>query len=472
MTGAALLTLATLVTSSAFPEGLVPDESGFKGAVKVVSATEEDGFAIVLAEVPFLDVYGKDQLGLARLVIQREALEKSGSLPAFCFVHYEMDVAGAQGIAREGWVHSTAVYDAAHPIDTSVGNGNNLARAILQWVRRLPFVDRSRLHIDGGSQGGYMALAMSADNFPVTSTTADVPVVNWAYNFSYFVKNKPATKYPVAFEESPLPIMCMVTGLADQSMAYFGNDLGADAWYYLSPIAYLDRIANPVLVTSVTGDMLVPMEQMSRTHFVPHDPTRFPEGYVRDFDTLTVCKKARKVFEECIPAEETFIHVEPLQENSFEVTFDLFQHPEKKPDKRPEVKQKTWSKDHQWSLSYANEGPPLPGASHVSFKWAMVGNSFWQYYRDAVPAPDILNKAKLKRLMERYEGRLSNLPKLKDGTPVHRLNYPALEQRDVLMGLADYATLGETHRARLLALCEALKAPKVFREAASMAAAP
>jgi len=154
--------------------------------------------------------------------------------------------------------------------------------------------------------------------------------------------------------------------------------------------------------------------------------------------------------------------VEPLQENSFEVTFEMFQHPEKKPEQKPAPGEKIWSQDHQWSLFYANEGPPLPEASHVSHEWNMSGAGFWKHYRDAVPDPDILTAAKLKRLIERYEGTLSKLPALKDGTPVHRLSFPELERRDVLRGLRDYADLGQAHRDRLEALLEEVDVPPGF----------
>ena len=57
-----------------------------------------------------------------------------------------------------------------------------------------------------------MALMMSADNFPVTATTADCPVLNWAYNFSYIAVNKEVSQYKkVDAQKSPLPIVSVVT---------------------------------------------------------------------------------------------------------------------------------------------------------------------------------------------------------------------------------------------------------------------
>lgn len=438
-----------------FVNGLVSSEHGFEGAVTVVDTDHDGDLGVVTVRVPYLGIEGDAKTGLARLVVHRRVVAAGDPIPAFCHVHYEKDVGGARKWCDRGWAVFTAHYTdekGESPIDCSVGNGNNLARAIIQWARRLPFIDRTRLHIDGGSQGGYMALAMSADMFPVTSTTSDVPVVNWAYNLGYFEANKGPMRYPATGAESPLPILASVTMLADWSYRYFPSDLSDDAWYYVSPISYLDRIANPVLVTCATGDMLVPIEQMTRRHARPFDPARLPEGYRRDFDALTPCAKARVTFEELLPPEAVFLHVAPTQEDSFEITFEMIQNRKKKPKPGPKNEDKPWSRNHQWSLLYLDEGGPAPQAGHTTFEWDMSPDSFTDHYRDAPPTPDILNAAKLEHLMRRYTRTPANPPMLHSGKPANRLNYAEIEQRDVLVGLLDYASLGAEHTARLEAL--------------------
>ena len=437
-------------TEGAFIQGLVSSESGFEGATTVVSETVDGDFGVVVATIPYLDIYGERQEGLGRLVVHRRDVESGRLIPPFCHVHYEKDVGGAKHWAEQGWAVTTAVYDEEHPIDASPANGNNLARAIIQWSRRLPFIDRTHLHIDGGSQGGYMALAMSAAFFPVAATTADAPVVNWAYNLSYLEANKPVSGYPDRLQESPLPIMAQVTMLSDWCYRYFGNDLSENTWYHISPIAHVDRITSPVMVTAATGDMLVPMEQMTREGIHAFESERFPEGYQRDFDSLTLNPLARHTLEELIPDEERFVHRASLQEHSFELTLEFFQDPGKMPEQRPSTMERVWSQDHQWSLFYMDEGPPVPQAPHTSYYWATTPDSFVQHYQQATPSPDILNAAKLERLMQRYSLCLSDLPLLKDGTPVNRLNFASLEKQDALQALLDYAAIGQEHRGRLV----------------------
>jgi len=202
----------------------------------------------------------------------------------------------------------------------------------------------------------------------------------------------------------------------------------------------------------------VPMEQMTRDIRHPFNPERFPEGYQRDFDTLTLNTKARKRFEELLPEGQVFIHYEPLQENSYEFTWERFQDPEKRPAEGPKELDRTWSKDHQWSLFYMDEGPPLPEAPHTSYFWNTDMSSFVDHYRDAAPSPDLLNAAKLDRLMQRYRLQLKDLPMLKEGRPANRLNFAALERRDVLQGLVDFAALGPAHATELAETYNALDA--------------
>ena len=453
----ALAALFVLAGCCAFAKGVVPTETGFDGAVTVVSEKTDGGYGVVTVRVPYLGVRGDAKTGLARVVFSRGAAAPGAKTPAFCHVHYEKDVGGAKRWAGQGWVVFSAAYtgpDGESPIDVAVGNGNNLARAIIEWARRVPFVDRSHLHIDGGSQGGYMALEMSADMFPVTSTTADAPVVNWDYNMNYISVNGALAGHPdqAAVAAGPMPVLGMVATLADQSYKYFTKDFADETWHNLSPVSYVDRIANPTMVSCATGDMLVPMEGMTRTNLRPVDMAKFPAGYRRGFDELTPNEHARRVFEDALPKDQTFIHVEPGQEGSFVITTEMMRDPKKQPKDKPKNIDRAFSKDKQWTLFYMDEGGPEPFAGHTTRYWATSPDKFVEYYRHAKPAVSILNAAKMKRVMERYAGQLSDLPMLNDGRPANRLNHADAEKRDVETALRDYASLGSEYAENLRTL--------------------
>ncbi len=436
-------------------ETTLTDETGFEGAVSVLSVERQDAFDVALARVPYRDIYGAAQTGIARVVVHRQQLQEQAPLPIFCHVHYEMGIDGARRWAEQGWAVFTAVYNEEAPIAVSVGDGNNLARAIIQWARRCAFTDSTRLHLDGGSQGGYMVLAMSADMFPVTSATSDAPVVNWAYNFNYFEANRPLLEdYEQPFD-APLPVMAAVLPLADMSYVHFTDDVSDDAWYYVSPVSKVSYITNPTMILFGTGDMLVPMEQMSRKHVPDCAFDTFPAGYQRDFDAVTLNDRARVPFEELLPEEQVFTHVEPLQENSYVITLDMRLGKEEHPEKRPEPIERKWSQEHQWNLYYLDEGCALPFSDHFTYAWNTRPDSYVAHYRDATPAPDILTAPKLERLLERYDDALTVLPALNNGAEVNRRNFDDVERRDVIAGLLEYASLSEAHAARLRELYQA-----------------
>ncbi len=456
----------TVFAEPNFLEGYIQSEQGIDGAVTVVEygLDEKDpDFGYATVEIPYRDIEGNPKNGQGRLYIRRQDLESGKPVPPLCHVHYEKDLGGAKHWCERGWAVATSHYgsrdNGEYPLELCIGDSNNLSRALIEWVRRLPFIDRAHLHIDGGSAGGYMALAMSADMFPVCATTADVPVCNWAYNLNYFDANRPVSGYPMsgvegaeALKKSPLPIVYIVSVLIEQSMDVFGKDLSADAYYLVSPIAYLDRIANPVMIQCATGDMLVPIDQMFRNVEHPFDPAEFPEGYVRDFDKLTLCKKARVRVDECIPKERLNVVKMPLQEGMHEIKLAYFLKEEEEPPPPPELN-RPWDEDKQWNVVVLDEGSPKPYSPHSRYKWNTTPYGFAEAYQKATPDPSILNGPKLERLLQRYVGKLDGMATLaKTGEPMNRLNFAALERRDVVQGLLDYANLGAGHAQRLVEL--------------------
>lgn len=124
----------------------------------------------------------------------------------------------------------------------------------------------------------------------------------------------------------------------------------------------------------------------------------------------------------------------------------------KQPKDKPKDMDRAFSTNKQWNLLYLDEGGPEPFAGHTTCFWATRPDKFVEHYRNAKPAMSILNAAKLKRIMERHAGQLSNLPALNDEKPANRLNYAAVEKRDVETALRDYASLGPEYAENLRTL--------------------
>jgi len=228
-------------------ELLAEEPTVASGLFRVVDekVIERDGIEVGQATVEFdyLDIHGQPAEAQANLFVERSAVENGGKTPLATFVHYESSPDGSVGWCRRGWAMLTPHLNPQH----ALGNSFNLDLAMIEWGRRLPFVDRQHLAIVGGSAGGYMALAMSAEVFPVAATVADAPVVNWAYNAAFLVKNldlaKGTAESPLEWQKAPLPVMLAVSPIALDAQKLFGQDLASDAWYKLSPISYEDAAA-------------------------------------------------------------------------------------------------------------------------------------------------------------------------------------------------------------------------------------
>ncbi len=446
----------------------VQDEFGFDGAVTVTGVEAHGKYLTATMRIPYLDIRGEPAEVQARVTARFDLLTSGKPMPAFCQVFYEPfidEIPGPEHWCDRGWLVAAPHYPAAdgvwpEPDELGISNGVNHTRALIQWVRRLPFVDRQRVHLNGASQAGYMVLAAAASSFPVTSATSFYPVVNWAYNLRYFEANRPITQNPPITppEESPMPIMGWGSTIYEISQHVFGTDFHDEAYYTVSPVSYHDRITSPTLVVCATGDMLVPLAQMNPKREAPVPPGTFPDGYMRDFETLSAGSQAKRPFEELLSPDTFWTADIPLPEGTLELTRDqvLGREPMPAKDYRDYV-DLPWSPDHQWSMLYLDEGAPTPHVGHTRYHWRVTFDSFVEAHRDGPVSVGLLTAPKLKDMMARYVGE-SPSPELSlvDGTPVNRRNFDGVECRDVLTGLLDYASTGAAHAERLDALYEAL----------------
>ncbi len=451
---------------------IVDSEQGFEGAVTVASQTKSDDLNCVTVNVPYLDLKGHPKMGQARLYVKDKYITAGKKLPVTSYAHYEADMGSIQATCDLGWIVVTPHFGAEkgeYPLEHFTGDSFNLARAINEWVRRLPIYDRVHLHIVGGSAGGYETLVVSAEMFPVSSAFAGQPVFNLPYNLNYFEQNR---KYSSMMspdgKSSMLPVLNVVTPLKDQAAEIFGDDLTDTKWYYLSPVSMLDRITCPIVVTGATGDMLCPAQQLTGKYVGQLDGQGFPDGFTMDFHKLTQVKKAQKRLDEIIPASKLNMIVLDKPDDTVEMMYQHSLGQAAAPESVSKMKRIDipWNKSKQWTLLLHNEGAPSTYAGHFRYFWNE--SPLWSYselYKTDVPAPSILNAAKLQRLIERYECAVDSHVTLKDGTAVHRTNYPTLEKLDVVTSLLDYINMGSKHTDKLNSLYKAGK-KKPFGEKA------
>jgi hypothetical protein len=204
-------------------------------------------------------------------------------------------------------------------------------------------------------------------------------------------------------------------------------------------------------VTTATGDLLVPIEQTARSHERPLEPGKCPEGYVRDIDQLAPTAKTRLSLEELLPKNAFDEFVLPLPKGLHEYDHGGLDAQVKLIQKSKRV-ERPWSKDRQWSIVILDEGPPIATSAHSRYGWNLSATKYLKAQCAARATPQVLTAAKLEWLMHRYEGALPQTVPLADGSPANRLNFDALEKRDVAAGLLDYARISPKHEARLKSL--------------------
>jgi len=417
---------------------------------------ESKGHEIGQATLTFgyLDVDGEPKEAKARLFVRRDMLESGDKIPLAFSAHYEFQPSAGASRCRDGWAALTPHLNPELPL----GNSFNLDLALLEWARRLPFIDRTHLMIEGGSAGGYMALAMAAEIFPVIATVADAPVLNWSYNLAYFDKNLARARGdieagdPLSLLKAPVPFLAAVGQLAAPLEELFGKDLSAPAYRDLSPIHYFERITCPVSLTLSTADVLVPMPQLSTAHFTPPDAGTFPDGFEMRLNVLARARGTRRPFLEILPDGIRAVYVHKVPDDFPEIDPAAALGGKQEKASGPPV-DRPYDVSKRWSITIFDEGKPTPKSSHLRYSFDQNADSFKAHYQEAELTPDYLTPTKLERLMERFIGTLSDAPPLRPESdspkPLHRLNYPALERLDVVTGLLDYADLGDEFMARL-----------------------
>ncbi len=434
----------------------IVSEKGFDGAVHVENQQDLNSLSFVTVTIPYLGMNGETLKGQARFYYKPELLESNDKIPVYCGVHYESSENTINTYIDMGMAVVTP-YFGEIPIEFPLGNSINFSKAMIQWARRLPFADRAKMIFGGVSGGGYMTLAMGAEFFPLGALVSDLPCPNWIYGMNYLLDNQESSGCNLPPDaQKPLPVLALIAPGADLALSIFKNDMKSKTWYTLSTISYVDRITAPTMVLSATGDMLCTIEMITSKKFYTFNRGEFPDNYVRDLETLTLETEGNVTLDNSIPKEKLATHIIPAPK-------DLHQFSLNDPkilddaayDLTPPVEiERPWTKDKQWNIVILNEGAPLPYIGHNRYLWNTSNRTFVNYYKNRKADLEQLNAAKLKRLLERYSGELSEVALLANGKPANRLNFKQLEKLDVVIGLLDYANTGPAHARRLQELYE------------------
>ena len=432
-----------------FPDPAQADHVGRRLRASETSEVKIPGGVggVVSVELTYLDSDGREQTGRARIFVPPALrTDPHQRVPLIHNAGYECGENEAAGLLAQGYAVSTPH---AHPLNP-LGRGPNLDRAILHAVRQLSWVDPQRVAIYGGSAGGWMTLMLSADAFPLVWSIPMVPPVHVGYNMAFISENESRAAAAAESGQPRMPVLLQVASIARQAEALYGVPFEDPAYLAVSPLAHLDTITAPTLVTFSTADLLVPIDQVAEELVYDFDAAAFPAG----FDTR-------------IPGRFPGVNgartlLAALDRDGYEL-FKLVPGPNPKRLDRGEEGGGTpteanlpFSTGKTWSVVILDEGPVEPLVGHLKYAWTINHEAFRAWAEQQGVAADQLTLPKLTRLMHRmlgqpwqpFEARLKGAPTL---TAAHQLDYPEAERADVLLGLTAFAA-DDARASRLASL--------------------
>ncbi len=434
-----------------FPHTGKPDR--LEHRLRRVSATELDvegrRGGSVTVELTYAGLDGREATGQARLFLPPELRDDSTRrVPLIHNAGYSIDERGAAGLLAKGYAVATPH---AHPLNP-LGRGVNLDRAILHAARRLPCVDPLRVSVQGGSAGGWMTLMLAADAFPLVWAMPDVPPVHWGYNAAYIGEQQQTAGAGPGSDQPRLPVLRVVGPIAEQAKRLYGMPYDSPTYLAASPLAHLDTITAPTLVTFSTADMLVPIDQVGTELAQPFERRQFPEAFSTAMTGRFPGIEGKRTLLEALPRERYELFRIPAGESPARPG----------PGAAPKPLGLPFSKERAWSIVVIDEGPVEPQVGHFKYLWAMDHEPFRKWTEERGVQADQLTAAKLARLMKRLRGEAWRPFEVRPGgrgEPIagNTLDYPEAERADVLLGLTAFAA-DDTRATRLGRLYASLPA--------------
>lgn len=237
-------------------------------------------------EVIYIDYITSDAIIETRAIVLYKPIDAVEALPLVFVPHYavEENSSDFQSYLAQGWAVASPtefINDYNSQLATNDLVFNNAA---LYNLRNLDGIDNQRIAIVGGSAGGYMALMLSQLQMGTCATIANSPITNLYYNFGvHFLTCDEVNRTSGAFN-FPIIVQGMVSKMFTANNATFADE-NDPRWAALSPIGLARCVSNPIVINHYTGDILVPVDQITKEYtYSTHDGTLPEEFPVRMAD--------------------------------------------------------------------------------------------------------------------------------------------------------------------------------------------
>lgn len=197
----------------------------------------------------------------------------SRPMPLIYVPHYEMaeNAAELRRYLEQGW--AVASPTEVLPSHNGLLTDDDLVfnNAALYTLRHMEEFDTERIAVVGGSAGGYSAMMLSALQMGNCATIANAPIANVYFNFyQYFqmAKRDDAPFFLKLVRDSFAPIL-----------NHFPDASDTERWEAFSAVGLANCYSSPFVITHVTSDILVPIDQITRAFTYAHEGDSMPEGF-------------------------------------------------------------------------------------------------------------------------------------------------------------------------------------------------
>ena len=228
-------------------------------------------------DVPYITNEGVVE---TRQVLLCRPSDAEGELPLVYIPHYaaEEGTADFQSYMAHGWAVASPVFQNEYNGELT-GNDLVFNNAALHMLRNMEGIDRQSIAIAGGSAGGYMALMLSELQMGTCATIANSPIANIYYNLYVYFPACDEVNRNSSFFDIPIPIQLLVSKSFRANLENFPDIGDAQRWAALSPIGMARCVSSPVVVNHYTGDILVPVDQITHRYTYDVSDGTLPDGF-------------------------------------------------------------------------------------------------------------------------------------------------------------------------------------------------
>ena len=358
------------------------------------AATEEIRYAgEVVREtisVPYIRNDGTEDI---RDIIVARPADAQGDIPLIYIPHYAMEenTVEFQEYMSHGWAVASPVFSNEY---NGILTGDDLVfnNAALYIVRHLAGIDAQRIAIVGGSAGGYMSLMLNELQMGTCAAIANSPIANVYYNLYIYFAACDEVNRNSGFTDIILPIQLLVSKSFRVNLDNFPDVDDADRWAALSPVRNAKTFSNPVVINHFTGDILVPVDQITKKYTYTEMNESFPDGFPIMMGTNYPGILSRSL-EEAADPNETSVEKYGLENKCVNMEMPV--------------------SDKLLTINIFDDGPMDPKGSHTAP--GTYGSLDSIPYLESMFEKSLANTEKLvpEKLMlmiERYEGNSVQLP--------------------------------------------------------------